>query len=140
MDNNVYLNALNIVFGLARIKKLLKVFRTAERAWRAPDGKIAQLNFDGESIKDALAKRKTTDPQAEWQKLEKENIQTISFFDKNYPKLLKEIASAPVLLYLKGNADLLKEKAVGVVGTRAPSNYGRSVIDNLVPQLAEAAL
>ncbi len=136
----VYLNALNIVFGLSRIKKLLKTFRTAEKAWRAPSSKILALDFNGESIREALALREKIDPKLEWEKLKKLNIQTVSFFEKKYPKLLKETASPPVLLYLKGNADLLKENSLGVVGTRTPSSYGRSAIDLIVPKLAEAGL
>ncbi len=136
----IYLNALNIVYGLSRIKKLLAVFKTAERAWQAPAGKILRLDFNGESIKEALKLRETVDPKKEWERLEKLNIKTISFFEKSYPKLLKEISSPPILLYLKGNVDLLKEKCVAVVGTRTPSGYGRAAVDMLVPQLAEAGL
>ena len=138
--DSVYINALNIVYGLSRIKKLLKVFRTAERAWQAPAGKILRLDFNGESIKEALAQRETVNPKTEWEKLEKLNIKTISFFEKSYPKLLKEISSSPILLYLKGNADLLKEKSIAVVGTRTPSSYGRAAVDMLVPQLVESGL
>ncbi len=134
--NPVFLNALNITFGLSRIKKLLQVFKTAEKAWQAPAGKILQLDFNGESIKEALAKREAINPKLEWAKLEKLNIKTISFFEKSYPKLLKEISSPPILLYLRGNTDLLKEKSIGVVGTRTPSSYGRAAVDMLVPQLS----
>lgn len=138
--DSIYLNALNLVFGLARIKKLLKVFKTAERAWRAPEGKIMQLKFEDGSIKEALTKREAIDPKGEWEKLEKLNIKTVSFFEKHYPRLLKESASPPVLLYLKGNADLLNKKSIGVVGTRTPTSYGRAAIDIIVPRLAEAGL
>ena len=138
--DSVYLNALNIAFGLSRIKKLIKVFRTAERAWNAPAGKILALNFDGESIRDALKRKETIDPKKEWEKLEKLDIKTISFFEKTYPPLLKQISSAPMLLYLKGNTDLLKEKSLAVVGTRTPSSYGRAVVEDLVIKLAETGL
>ena len=138
--DSVYLNALNIAFGLSRIKKLIKVFRTAERAWNAPAGKILALNFDGESIRDALKRKETIDPKKEWEKLEKLDIKTISFFEKTYPPLLREISSAPMLLYLKGNTDLLKEKSLAVVGTRTPSSYGRAIVDDLVTKLAETGL
>ena len=138
--DSVYLNALNIAFGLSRIKKLIKVFRTAERAWNAPAGKILALNFDGESIRDALKRKETIDPKKEWEKLEKLDIKTISFFEKTYPPLLREISSAPMLLYLKGNVDLLKEKSLAVVGTRTPSSYGRAIVDDLVTKLAETGL
>ncbi len=140
MNDNVWLNALNIVFGLSRIKKLFQVFKTAERAWRAGDGKILQLKFDDDSIKEALKKRLVVDPKQEWEKLQKLNIQTISFFEKSYPKLLKEIGSAPMLLYLKGNAELLREKSLGVVGTRTPSNYGKICVDAIVEKLALSGL
>ena len=136
----MYLNALNIVYGLSRIKKLLFVFKTAERAWQASAGKILQLDFNGESIKEALKLREIVDPKKEWERLEKLNIKTISLFEKSYPKLLKEISSSPILLYLKGNADLLHEKCLGVVGTRTPSGYGRATVDILVPQLVESGL
>ncbi|MBI2052286.1 MAG: DNA-protecting protein DprA [Candidatus Sungbacteria bacterium] len=138
--DSIYLNALNIVFGLTRIRKLLKTFKTAERAWRAPVGKILRLDFDGIGIREALEKRETTDPKAEWAKLEKLNIKTISFFEKSYPKLLKETGSPPTLLYLKGCADLLKEKCLAVVGTRTPSSYGRAAVEMLVPKIAAAGL
>ncbi len=138
--DSLWLNALNIVYGLARIKKLLKVFRTAERAWKAPTGKILQLDFNGESIKEALAQREIVNPKTEWEKLEKLNIKTISFFEKSYPKLLKEISSAPILLYLKGNVELLHEKSLGVVGTRTPSSYGRACVETLVEKLSGAGL
>ncbi|MBI4119011.1 MAG: DNA-processing protein DprA, partial [Parcubacteria group bacterium] len=138
--DSIFLNALNIAFGLSRIKKLISVFRTAERAWQAPAGKILKLDFNGESIKEALEKKETTDPKTEWAKLEKLNIKTISFFEKSYPKLLKETGSPPTLLYLKGCADLLKEKCLAVVGTRTPSSYGRAAVEMLVPKIAEAGL
>ena len=62
------------------------------------------------------------------------------FFEKSYPKLLKEISSAPILLYLKGNAELLHEKSLGVVGTRTPSSYGRACVETLVEKLSGAGL
>ena len=55
---------------------------------------------------------------------EKENIQTITFFDTRYPFLLKEIDSPPLCLYCKGNIQLLNSLCIGIVGTRKPTEYG----------------
>ena len=134
------MNALNIVFGLTRIKKLVKTFGSAEKSWRAPASKILKLDFNGESIKEALAQREKINPQEEWAKLQKLNIQTVSFFEKSYPKLLKQISSPPILLYLKGNASLMNEKCLAVVGTRTPSSFGRTNVEMLVPKICEAGL
>lgn len=138
--DSLWLNALNLTFGLARVKKLLKTFGSAQKAWRASNAKVLELDFDGESIREILKRKENVDPQEEWNRLAKENIQTISFYQKEYPPLLKEISSAPLLLYLKGNTDLLPEKSLAVVGTRTPSSYGRLAVDMLVDKLAMAGL
>lgn len=42
-----------------------------------------------------------------------------------YPKRLKRIPDAPVLIYAKGNLNCLNDqKLVAIVGTRKPSEYG----------------
>ncbi|MBE2894731.1 DNA-processing protein DprA [Spirabiliibacterium falconis] len=49
----------------------------------------------------------------------------ISYFDDDYPFLLKQIASAPLLLFVQGRAKLLGEPQLAMVGSRECSNYGR---------------
>ncbi|NQV15348.1 DNA-protecting protein DprA, partial [bacterium] len=46
---------------------------------------------------------------------------------KEYPDLLKQIYDPPIALFCKGNVDLLNSKAIGIVGTRTPSRYGKEV-------------
>lgn len=136
----IWLNALNIVFGLSRIRKLLSVFGSAQKAWQAPLSKLSALNFESESLKEILIKQETTDPQLEWQKLDQANVQTIILGSKDYPKLLKEISSPPWLIYCKGNKSLLNQTCLAVVGTRTPSSYGRLVVDLLIKDLIPADL
>ncbi|RHX88291.1 DNA-processing protein DprA [Leptospira stimsonii] len=45
----------------------------------------------------------------------------ISFFDEEYPPLLKEIFDPPLILFIKGNRNILRENFAAVVGTREPS-------------------
>jgi len=54
------------------------------------------------------------------------NIEIISIFDDIYPKLLKEIDSPPIILYLKGNSSLLNQKAIAVIGSR---NHSKEAIE-----------
>lgn len=52
----------------------------------------------------------------------KENkIHVISYFDEIYPSNLKKISSPPLLLFAKGNLDLLKMPSISIVGTRQAS-------------------
>lgn len=46
--------------------------------------------------------------------------------DADYPPLLAEIDHAPFAFFLRGNRAILAEKLVSIVGTREPSDKGRS--------------
>lgn len=47
--------------------------------------------------------------------------------DADYPRLLAEIDHAPFALFLKGNRAILADRFVSIVGTREPSDAGRTV-------------
>ncbi|BBE30031.1 DNA polymerase III [Tepiditoga spiralis] len=59
--------------------------------------------------------------------LSKKNIGIITYFDDEYPELLKEIPDPPVILYYIGDISLLKTNTVSVVGTRKPTEYGKKM-------------
>lgn len=54
-------------------------------------------------------------------------IDAVSIGDSTYPERLLNIPSPPVVLYVKGNTELLSsELSVAVVGTRSATPYGQS--------------
>jgi DNA processing protein len=67
--------------------------------------------------------------------IEKNKIQTFFFKDKNYPRRLLHCSDSPLMLYFKGNADLNVEKIVSIVGTRRCTDYGRTIIAQLLADL-----
>lgn len=50
-----------------------------------------------------------------------ENVITI--FDDDYPKKLLDLKYPPLVLYYKGNKDLLSQDVIGIVGSRKPCEY-----------------
>lgn len=52
---------------------------------------------------------------------EKAGVQILTYFDKNYPFLLKQIHHPPLVLFYRGNLELLQKNAIAIVGTRSPS-------------------
>ncbi len=54
----------------------------------------------------------------------KEGIEIVTLYDKDYPFLLSQIYDPPVLLYLKGDRQSLKERLFSIVGSRRASVYG----------------
>ncbi len=52
------------------------------------------------------------------QALDKKGILAVTYFSENYPKSLKRISSAPLVLYCRGNVKLLKTRMFAIVGSR----------------------
>ncbi|TFB23223.1 DNA-protecting protein DprA [Filobacillus milosensis] len=53
----------------------------------------------------------------------------ITFFDSDYPIELREIPDSPLILYWKGNKELLRMPKVSIIGTRNPSQSASHKID-----------
>lgn len=67
--------------------------------------------------------------------VQKHNIQTIFYFDDNYPQKLKNCSDAPILLYFKGNSNFNNPHIISIVGTRNATDYGRQICHELVQAL-----
>ena len=69
--------------------------------------------------------------------LEKEfqKFPSFSILDDCYPWDLSEIYDAPVLLFYKGNLDILKFPKVAVVGSRACSKQGAKSVEKVIQGL-----
>ena len=66
-------------------------------------------------------------------------IQVITLENALYPKHLKSIFAAPLVLYLKGTLDGLDDvPLITVVGTRDASEYGKRLTGNICFELARA--
>lgn len=60
--------------------------------------------------------------------------------DELYPDRLKEIYDPPAVIYVRGNAPLLSEPGIAVVGTRHPTPYGIGMSERLACDLANRGL
>lgn len=69
--------------------------------------------------------------------IQKHQLRTYYFQDKDYPFRLVECPDAPLLLYGKGNLEINKGKFVSVVGTRGATDRGKELTRNFVLELAE---
>lgn len=68
----------------------------------------------------------------------KNNINVASFFDVQYPSLLRETIDPPYCLYYKGSFGILQKPCIAVVGARKASNYGSWAAFQLGAVLSEA--
>src|SRR5580765_3861260 len=61
-------------------------------------------------------------------------------FEGPYPPLLREIPDPPLVLYAAGDLGRLMLPAVGIVGARAATHYGREVCGEIAGHLSQAGV
>lgn len=64
----------------------------------------------------------------------------INWTEAEYPQTLLQIYDPPVLLYARGDAQILNLPAIGIVGTRKPTLYGTQMAERLGRELAARGL
>jgi DNA processing protein len=116
--------------GPISIDRLCQQFGTLEAAWHADEQQLLQIDGIGmQSLAKILAARASIDPQKLVVAHEIDNPAWWVRIDPDYPSLLAEIPSAPTVLYYRGNAGIAQPQpqspAIGIVGTRDPSDYGK---------------
>lgn len=70
----------------------------------------------------------------------KKGIKHVFLLDENYPKRLRQIPDAPLLLYHRGNFSLHPERTVAIIGTRTPTNKGKETTENLLNVLKDTGI
>ena len=73
-----------------------------------------------------------------WQLHCENGIMSINYTDSEYPEYLKDIPTAPLVLFYKGDITLLNNQyRVGVVGSRHPDRDGVKICEDICTQLAQ---
>ena len=125
------------VFSLASLSKLLKSIDDIKDIWNLSEQEISKLKIlDKDKDKLIFKLRKTDYKQL------KDNIvgldsNILVYTDKNFPGNLKELKSPPIMIFVKGNVDLLNNKQIiGIVGTRKSSAYGEELVEKHVEDIS----
>lgn len=128
--------------GPLRFKLLRQYFGSAEKAWRADTKTLIKIRL-GEKLTAKFDHfRKTFHLDDYLKEIMKKKITVITLKDKEYPKLLAQISDAPFLIYVRGDVTHLNEvqPRIGVVGTRAVTQYGRAVTEKITRGLVDAGV
>ncbi len=124
--------------GPHRIKRLYQQFGSLAAAWGADEQSLMQVEGIGLQLALTIqATRPTLDPQRVWQQATQSGIRLLTPGDPDYPALLWEIPDPPPVLYVIGEM-LQWAPAIAIVGTRAPTAYGRRWTETIATALAQA--
>ncbi|MCM8786704.1 MAG: DNA-processing protein DprA [Candidatus Omnitrophica bacterium] len=101
---------------------------------------LNSLDFLTKQEKEKILKIQDTLLEDELRLIKNQEIEVIDIFSQKYPKLLKEISSPPIVLYVKGDAKILNDFLFAIVGTRLPTIYGLSIAEEFASKLASLGL
>lgn len=143
MDNQilywVWLSSLHSM-GNVRKRQLLESFNSPYDIWNADK---TSLQKTGILTPEALTALEDEAAKNEAVKIVEDayrfNIGIVSLNDPDYPDYLKNIHDPPIVLYIKGKLDGL-HPAIGIVGSRNASTYGRDIAEHFAGALAQCGL
>jgi len=128
--------------GPGRLAQLLRRFGSAERVMAASEAEVGELpGFGAELVRrvsEASGTRARERTAQAMERLEKVGAVALTPDDRAYPDAFRTLADAPFLLFASGDLALLGRPAVGIVGTREPTPYGRETAGRLAGDLARA--
>jgi DNA processing protein len=112
--------------------RVLRKFGSPEGVFRAPLRQLESCNLPG-PVAQSIAKKES------FKRAEKEldgvrkiaNCRLLNWTEPEYPQNLLQIYDPPVLLYVRGDPQVLKLPSLSIVGTRRPTLYGTQMAQRL---------
>ena len=139
-DDKLYQLALYLTpsIGDFNIRQLISYCGSAQKVFDMPEGKLLKIPGVGKKTAEIIKKKSMLDEaKEELDKLVKEEIDLLFFTDAHYPTKLKHIPDGPAILYFKGNKSSLQSSFnLAIVGSRNASEYGKSVTEELIKNIA----
>lgn len=111
--------------GHVSAKKLLRMFGTAENIYSLTYEQCLSAPRLPQRIIDSIMDKDMGDIDEIVARCDQLGIRFVTYADCLYPERLRQIPDPPIVLYYKGTLpNIDKEAVIGIVGTRASSNYG----------------
>lgn len=100
------------------------------------------LKYEGDfkKIYHALQQKEKVDNHLKEQLMKKLKCSYTTIVSSDYPNCLKEINCPPFVLFYYGDLSLLNNPTIGIIGTKSPSGYGKTITDCITNRLVEKNL
>jgi len=143
LDGSLSWLALALTPGLAsRLSaRVLRKFGSPDGVFRASLADLESCNLPAQAAQ-AIVKKES------FKRAEKEldgvlkiaNCRLLNWTEPEYPQTLLQIYDPPVLLYVRGDVQVLNLPSLSIVGTRRPTLYGTQMAQRLGRELAARGL
>jgi DNA processing protein len=123
-ERDFYLGfALTNGIGPKKFLQLLKVFKTAKKAWSASESDLLKSGIGPSFVRKLVDFRDEFDSDQYSKLLKQKDCSFVAACDEEYPKLLKGLVNPPIVLFTKGDKSLLQGQIAEVAyGARGPAS------------------
>jgi len=126
--------------GPTRARKLVEHFGSVEHVFSAALTALEETGIQAVSAQSIATGRSLELAREEIARTSGAGVCLCSLEDPMYPPRLKEIYDPPLILYVRGNAEVLSQPGIAIVGTRHPTPYGAGMAERLASDLAVQGL
>jgi DNA processing protein len=139
MGDNAYWVALAMTGGVGprTFAALLERFGTPRAVFAATEEELSEVARVTPEIVAGLRAVELDQIENELYTLDEEGISLLTLEDERYPANLRRISDAPPVLFVRGTLKEEDVRAVALVGTREPSEWGARVAAQLARGFAE---
>ncbi|GAB5490540.1 MAG: hypothetical protein Phog2KO_07550 [Phototrophicaceae bacterium] len=133
--------ALSLVRGIGRktLNNLLETFATTDNILCAGRKDLMQVQGIGNKTAQAIIDIKLHDLVLDAEKWQEAGVEIIPHYADEYPKSLKSLDDAPLVLFAHGNYQPETwQNAVAIIGTRQPSKEAKKFAFDLAHNLAKS--
>src|SRR5215467_3694599 len=143
LDSSLSWLALGLTPGLAsRLSaRVLRQFGSPDGVFRASKRDLEACHLPSETSEAVLKRKAFPRAEKELAAVRKiEGCKLLNWTEPEYPQTLLQIYDPPVLLYVRGDPQVLNLPSLSIVGTRRPTVYGTQMAQRLGRELAARGL
>ena len=126
--------------GPTKARKLVEHFGSAEAVFHASLTELESTGIQAVSAQSIATGKSGELAREEIARAAAAGVTVLSLEDPCYPPRLKEIYDPPLVLYVRGNPEVLTQPGIAMVGTRHPTPYGSGMAERLACDLAVQGL
>jgi len=125
--------------GSVALRKGLDFFGGIKAFFSASKNELQQAGCNTKQIESIMRPPwKVIENDVAW--CEQNACQFLCWADNDYPALLRETTGSPPVLYIQGDASLLNQPQLAIVGSRHPTAIGLEIAEQFAYALAESGL
>ena len=121
--------------------RVLRKFGSPDGVFRASLADLESCNLPAQAAQSIVKKESFKRAEKELDGVRKiANCRLLNWTEQEYPQTLLQIYDPPVLLYVRGDLQVLNLPSLSIVGTRRPTLYGTQMAQRLGRELAARGL